>query len=228
MWNRQTSSVRRTGALLAALALLAGCAAPPAEEAAPVDLAQISEGQLGLTPFITMREIMRYIVDPTVDVIFNAVAYDTLEDGQLMEIVPETDEDWFAIEAAAYTVAEGMNLMKMPRAVAPGDQNLAPNPGELPPAEVEANIAAQRLIFNAYADALAAEALRVVEIAQARDIDALFEAGSAIDAACENCHLPFWYPGDRNAVERFNTSETFQAAPGSEIPATPPASTPIE
>jgi hypothetical protein len=67
-----------------------------------------------------------------------------------------------------------------------------------------------------------------VDIVQARDVDALFDAGSRIDAACENCHLPFWYPGDRNAVERFNESETFQLEPGAEAPPTPPASTPTQ
>jgi hypothetical protein len=147
----------------------------------------------------------------------------------VVEIGGEDDAEGLdLIEGAAYTVAEAMNLLKMPRAVAPADQNFSLNAGELPPAQVAANIAAQRLIYNAYADALAAEVLRVVDIVQARDVDALFDAGSRIDAACENCHLPFWYPGDCNAVERFNESETFQLEPGAEAPPTPPASTPTQ
>ena len=213
--------------LLAAALLVAGCAAAPAEDEAP-DLARISEEQLGLTPFISTREIMTHIVDPTVDVIFNAVAFDVLEDGTTLEIEPETPEDWLAVRQAALTIAESMNLLKMPRAVAPADQNFAMNPGELPPAEVEARIAASRDVFNQYADALAAEALRVVDIVQVQDVDALFDAGGAIDVACENCHLDFWYPGDRNAVELFNESETFQLEPGAEAPPTPPAATPRE
>ena len=27
--------------------------------------------------------------------------------------------------------------------------------------------------------------------------DALFEAGSDLDDACEQCHLEYWYPGDK-------------------------------
>jgi hypothetical protein len=44
-------------------------------------------------------------------------------------------------------------------------------------------------------------ALEVLEIADKRDTKALFEASADIDMACENCHLEYWYPGDRKAVE---------------------------
>ena len=71
------------------------------------------------------------------------------------------------------------------------------------------DIAARRDLFKRYADELAAEAMRIVDIVDARDVDSLFESGSAIDVACENYHLDFWYPGDREAVEEFNDSEVF-------------------
>ena len=35
------------------------------------------------------------------------------------------------------------------------------------------------------------EALRAID---ARDLDAISEAGGTIDAACEGRHLQFWYP----------------------------------
>ena len=35
---------------------------------------------------------------------------------------------------------------------------------------------------------------------KAKNVDALFQAGSDIDRACENCHLEYWYPGDKKAV----------------------------
>ena len=38
----------------------------------------------------------------------------------------------------------------------------------------------------------AASALKATE---ARDVDALLEAGGQIDEACEACHKKFWYPG---------------------------------
>jgi len=44
------------------------------------------------------------------------------------------------------------------------------------------------------------EALKVLEIVKTKNADALFQAGSELDRACENCHLEYWYPGDRKAV----------------------------
>jgi hypothetical protein len=44
------------------------------------------------------------------------------------------------------------------------------------------------------------DALKVLAIVNARNADA-FQVGSDIDRACENCHLEYWYPGDRKAVE---------------------------
>jgi cytochrome c556 len=34
----------------------------------------------------------------------------------------------------------------------------------------------------------------------ARDLDAISEAGGAIDAACEGCHLQSWSPAQRCAL----------------------------
>ena len=47
---------------------------------------------------------------------------------------------------------------------------------------------------------LRAEAIRIIEMVMARNVDALFDAGSRLDQACENCHLEYWYPGDKKAV----------------------------
>ena len=40
----------------------------------------------------------------------------------------------------------------------------------------------------------------MLDIVNARNGDALFEVGSQLDKACENCHLEYWYPGDKKAV----------------------------
>ena len=201
-------------ALLLGIGVFLGCSAAAPSDEEP-DLAQVAEEQLGLTPLISMRELMTYIIDPMSDWVFNAVGYDVLPEG-IVETVPETPEDWLQVRQGALILAEGMNLLKMPRPVAPADQFYALNPGELAPAELEVSITASRDLFNQYADALAAEAMRVVELVDARDVDALFDAGSAIDVACENCHLEFWYPGDREAVEEFNDSEVFTVEPAPE------------
>jgi hypothetical protein len=42
----------------------------------------------------------------------------------------------------------------------------------------------------------------------ARDTEALLNAGDAIDRACESCHLKYWYPNDDTAQGAYGqTSE---------------------
>jgi cytochrome c556 len=101
------------------------------------------------------------------------------------------------------TLAESTLLLKIPRAVAPpGDKNNSdgPNPPELSPEQIQAKIDQDRELWNAFADQLRAEAVKVLDIVKARDVDALFQAGSDLHKACENCHLEYWYPGDKQAV----------------------------
>jgi len=43
--------------------------------------------------------------------------------------------------------------------------------------------------------------MEVFEIANKKDVNALFEASADVDMACEACHLEYWYPGDRAAVD---------------------------
>jgi hypothetical protein len=59
---------------------------------------------------------------------------------------------------------------------------------------------ANRELWNKHADELRSVALASLAVAKARDVDGLFKVGSDIDRTCENCHLEFWYPGDKAAV----------------------------
>jgi len=47
--------------------------------------------------------------------------------------------------------------------------------------------------YNGLQDAGSA-ALKAIE---ARDAEALSNAGETIDAACEHCHLKYWYPNQK-------------------------------
>ena len=44
-------------------------------------------------------------------------------------------------------------------------------------------------------------ALEVLDVANRKDTKELFQAGEDLDQACEACHLEYWYPGDRKAVD---------------------------
>lgn len=198
-------SIRRvTGVALLACALAAArCASPPeatTDDAAPSPI----------TPVLTVQELMAHIIDPQADLIFNAVAYDVGPQGAV-ETMPTTDEDWTRIERGAWVLAESASLLKISRTMAPAHVQRPGGPGapELSPLEIEAKVKANPRLWHSHADALQAEALRVIDIVKARDAGKLFDAGSALDTACEGCHLDFWYPGDRAAVERNRASSAY-------------------
>lgn len=155
-----------------------------------------------LKPYVTIQELMAHMIDPIADNIFDAVVTDVTANG-VVETRPVTDQDWAKVRQGAVTLIEGTTLLKMPRTVAPpGDKNNSegPNAPELSPDEIQAKIDRDRALWNTLADGLRDEAIKVLEIVKARNADALFEAGSRLDKACENCHLEYWYPGDKKFV----------------------------
>jgi hypothetical protein len=159
--------------------------------------------QSDVAPIVSIKELMENIIDPIADNIFDAVGTDATLKG-VVETRPTTDDDWAKVRIGAVTLAEGSNLLKMPRRVAPpGDKNNSngPNAPELSPEQIQAKIDGDRALWNSHVNELRDSALKVMDIVKAKDSDALFQAGSAIDKVCENCHLEYWYPGDRKAVE---------------------------
>ncbi len=155
-----------------------------------------------MKPYVSVKELMQNIIDPIADNVFDAVATDVSETG-VVETKPETDEQWAKVMQGAVTLAEGTNLLKMQRPIAPpGDKNNSggPDAPELSPEQIQAKIDQDRALWAKHVDELRDEALKVIDIVKARNADALFDAGSRIDSACENCHLEYWYPGDRKAV----------------------------
>ena len=156
-----------------------------------------------MKPVVSVREFMRYTIDPISDNIFDAVTYEATKKG-VVETVPKTDEDWEKVKIGAVTLAEAIYLLKLPRPwTPPGDVNnsTGPNPPELSPTQIQAKLDADPVLWDAKIQALRNVALEVLDIANKRDAKALFEAGEDLDKACENCHLEYWYPGDRKAVE---------------------------
>ena len=166
-----------------------------------------------LTPVLSVKELMQHIVDPQADLAFDAVSVDVGPKG-VVETAPQTDEDWTRIERGMWVLAEASNLLKMPRRMAPdGEANTEPGGPELTPAQIEAKVAESPLLWSSHADQLRAEALKIVDIVKARDAQKLFDAGTALDRACEGCHLDFWYPGDREAVQKDRESRAYVVPP---------------
>jgi len=176
--------------------------APPA--AKPVPASAASEPLIGpMKPVVSVKELMRYTIDPLSDNIFDAVTWDVSKKG-VVHVEPRTDDDWEKVRVGAITLAEGIYLLKVPRPFTPaGDVNnsTGPNPPELSPAQIKAKVDKDPVLWEAKIEGLRNAALEVFDIANKKDAKALFEASADLDMACENCHLEYWYPGDRAAVD---------------------------
>jgi len=184
--------------VVGSLALLAACGGPPVAEAP--GLATTTPPALWgeMKPVVSVKELMRDMLDPIADNIFNAVGTVVTAKGTI-ETVPKTDEDWDKIRIGAVTLAEGAYLLKVPRPFAPlGDLNnsTGPNPVELSPDQITAKVKADPVEWNARIEALRNVGLEVMDIVKKRDVNQLWNAGEDLDIACENCHRSYWYPGE--------------------------------
>jgi hypothetical protein len=182
-----------------AAVLVASCSSP--KPAAPP--AAATAGRTEMKAVVSVKELMRFTIDPISDNIFDAVTYESTRKG-VTEVFPTTDEDWEKVKIGAVTLAEAIYLLKLPRPwTPPGDVNnsTGPNPPELSPTQMQAKLDADPVLWDAKIQALRNVALEVLEIANKKDVKELFTAGEDLDKACESCHLEYWYPGDRKAVE---------------------------
>jgi len=193
--------------LLILLIVTFACSSP---KSAPAD-ARASAASSGspplwgdLKPIVSVKELMRDMLDPAADYIFDAVKVEFTKAGTI-EHSPKTEQDWDRIRFGAVTLAEGVYLLKIPRPFAPpGDENNSSGPDatELSPAQIKAKLEADPVLWNAKIEALRNVGLEVLEIVKHKKVDELWEAGDNLDKACETCHIQYWYPGDKALLEK--------------------------
>ena len=147
---------------------------------------------------------MDSIVDTNADVVWLSVSTVSSEKG-LIETRPKTDDDWAKVRHGAIALAEAANLLMIPgRHVArPGEKSETPGV-ELEPEEMEALINKDRATFYKRATALHDAAMVALKAIEAKDADQVFEVGSKIEEACENCHSQYWYPNEKIPPPTFN------------------------
>ena len=173
--------------LCLALAAIACEAGPPAP----------AEGTAAAPPFrttVSIEEIMRYMIDPPADAIWESVVTIVTEDG-VEEIMPETDEDWEALRKQAVTLTEATNLLLMEDRRVAEEGSTSELPGvDLEPEQIEALLAENRGAWTQFTLGLHDSGVAVLDAIDAHDLDGLLVAGDGLDLACENCHVRFWYP----------------------------------
>ncbi len=112
---------------------------------------------------VNVKQLMAWVVDPAVDVIWDSVGTIYTEAGT-KELAPHTDEEWAAVRNGAAIVAESGNLLMMDGRARDRDK------------------------WMTVARGLTDAANRALKAAEAKNADALFTAGEDIYHACTACH----------------------------------------
>lgn len=143
---------------------------------------------------MTLADIMEGIVMPSADVLWTSVSVDVSTEGEKVT-EPQTDEDWTRLRHAAVTLAASTNLLVVPGlkidTLADSTESAQ---GELSPVAIAKlrndNLAA----WAARTEVLHQTALQAIKAIDDHNAEALNDVGGELDAACESCHLQFWYP----------------------------------
>lgn len=131
-------------------------------------------------------------IDPAADALWDSVAYIASATGT-EDRQPRTAAEWRALRAQAVNLIEAANLLSMPgRRIGNGTGSVAP--GELPPAEIQRRIDGTHDNFVRFTHVLQDAAAGALAAIDARNAQGLMDAGGVIDAACEACHVVYWYP----------------------------------
>lgn len=136
--------------------ILCGCTTvtPPAVVASP------------FVETVNIKQLMEWVIDPTVDVIWDSVKYIDTVDGTKV-IAPHTDAEWDTVRNAAANLAESSNLLMIQHRARKGKE------------------------WQAAATSLRLAATDAMHAAQAKDQQGLFDAGGHIYNACSACHFAY-------------------------------------
>jgi hypothetical protein len=159
-----------------------------------------------LKPIVSVKELMRDMIDPASDYVFDAIGTVDTKEGTV-EIQPRTQAEWDRLRVGGVMLAEGIYLLKIPRPFAPpGDENnsAGPEPEELSPAQIKAKLEADPVLWNAKIEALRNVGLQVIDIVKRKDVKELWDAAENLDEACESCHIAYWYPGDAALLKKLD------------------------
>jgi hypothetical protein len=159
-----------------------------------------------MKPIVSVKELMRDMIDPASDLVFDAIAVEKTKSGEIQH-EPKTDEDWQRLRTGAVTMGEGIYLLKVPRPFTPpGEENNinGPDREELSAAEILAKVQANPVQWNARIEALRNVSLQVLQIVEKKKTDELWDASDNLDTACENCHVDFWYPYEGEYLKKLD------------------------
>jgi len=115
---------------------------------------------------LTTKQLMTWIIDPNATAIWGSVGSVSTDTGT-EEKHPQTDEEWGKFRNAAATLVESGNLLMLDGRAVDKDQ------------------------WMATARGMADAAAQVLEAAEAKDVEAYFDAGGALYEASTACHSKY-------------------------------------
>ncbi|MDY6947905.1 MAG: hypothetical protein SXG53_19535 [Pseudomonadota bacterium] len=179
--------------LLMALAIgLAGCSRPDTPATTPPAASPAPPFKISAS----IQDIMNFEIEPSADGLWDAVST-TVTAAGVDEKRPQTEAEWLQMRRHAITLVEAANLLMMDgrKVLAPG-QTMADEgvEGVLSSKQVQAGIDANRQQFVQFATLLHDTGEQMLRAVDAKHVQGMLDAGEALDAACESCHLVFWYP----------------------------------
>lgn len=120
-----------------------------------------------------VREMMIHYLEPAADTVWDSAGWVVTEAGET-NLAPTTEDEWLRVRHAATVVAEGGHLLLVPKLV----PELASGKGD----------------WAEYSRATVRIGRQLVDIAEARDADALFEVGGHLYNVCRACHQVYDRP----------------------------------
>jgi hypothetical protein len=169
----------------------------PAKPATTPRTAAPAAARSPFKPTSTVKEVMDDIMIPASENVFGAVSSSSGPNGS-EEKVPTNDEEWADVRKNARLIAEAGNLLMIEGRHVASASVKSEHPGvELEPAQMDALVAKNRLAWTKAAQGIVAAAQVALKAIDAKNPTALSDAGGDIDAACETCHVQFWYPDEK-------------------------------
>ena len=178
--TRHRSPPSTLAGILAGTVLMSCAPEPAAPPAVPV---------VEFQPTATVEDIMRAMVDPPADAMWDAVVT-TVTDTGIEEVRPETDEDWLSLERGAVMLVEAGNLLLIDGRRIADEDSVSELPGiDLEPAEIAARVEQDRDAWMRSAREL--HDAGVVMLNAVRDRNTALTARTSAPGTCSFCS-PTW------------------------------------
>ena len=175
--------------LLPALALAAGCSSGEEEPAAPA---------------LTFHEVMKDGIDRNADALWD-ISNQAIGERAGIDPARMTDARWDqladraeAVHRAALEIVAMDPLVVARPGVKISDEDI---PGGHSAAQVQARFDREAAKLRELAGALASQTGDLATAARAHDAARAGALVDQLDPVCESCHLEFWYPDQKAAVE---------------------------